>query len=307
MLNTAQVTALAFLALQLSSLVRYSIASQQAFDIQLFSEIVSSVSALGFCVLSFVEQRLSATPSTLLVLYMLACALGHASELLILPLKHDREALYFLIVHVFLELALVILECQNKDSVLLLDYQLLTPEEPSSVLGRTFFWWINLILMTGHRSILTDANLPRTGQKLSSSKVRRDILRSWDQRGLRNPSHLTCYIPMLIPTKVKPEQIKTLPYVLFDCFKRPLLLAILPRLFLIIFRYSQGLLINIAVKCISNVPKASASRDENGRWLIVGALIVYVGMAVSIESPHFSHRPSAHTCLRHRKQSTDIK
>jgi ATP-binding cassette subfamily C (CFTR/MRP) protein 1 len=187
MLNAAQVTALAFLALQLGSLVRCSPASQQASNIQLFSKIVSSFSALGFCVLSFVEQRLSAIPSTLLVLYMLACALGHASELFILPLKHDREMLCFLIVHVFLELALVVLECQDKDSVLLPEYQQLTPEERASVLGRTFFWWINPILMKGHRSILTDADLPRTGQKLSSSKLRRDILRSWDQRGLRSP------------------------------------------------------------------------------------------------------------------------
>jgi hypothetical protein len=186
MLNTAQVTALAFLALQLSSLVRYSLASQQAFDIQLFSEIVSSISVLGFCVLSFAEHRLSATPSTLLVLYMVACVLGHASELLILPLKHDRQVLYFLIVHVCLELALVILECQDKDSVLLPEYQQLTPEERASVLGRTFFWWINPILMKGYRSTLTDADLPPTSQKLSSSKLRRDILRSWDQRGLRN-------------------------------------------------------------------------------------------------------------------------
>jgi ATP-binding cassette subfamily C (CFTR/MRP) protein 1 len=131
---------LAFLALQLGSLVRYSLASQQAFDIQLFSEIISSVSALGFCVLCFAEHRLSVTPSTLLVLYMLACVLGHASELLILPIKHDRELLYFLIVHVFLELALVILECQDKNSVLLPEYQQMTPEERASVLERTFFW-----------------------------------------------------------------------------------------------------------------------------------------------------------------------
>jgi len=98
---------------------------------------------------------------------------------------------------------------------------------------------------------------------------------------------LTCYVPVLIPTKVKPEQTNTLPYVLFECFKRPLILAILPRLFLITFRYSQAVLINIAVKYISNVPKESASRDEGGHWLIVGAFIVYVGMAVSVESPHY--------------------
>jgi ATP-binding cassette subfamily C (CFTR/MRP) protein 1 len=94
--------------------------------------------------------------------------------------------------------------------------------------------------------------------------------------------------------------------VLFECFKRPLILAILPRLFLITFRYSQAVLINIAVKYISNVPKESASRDRGGHWLIVGAFIVYVGMAVSVESPHYLEPPPAHACFRHRKQSIDI-
>ncbi len=98
----------------------------------------------------------------------------------------NREVLYSLIVHLILELVLVILECQNKDSVLFLEYQQLTPEERASVLGQTFFWWINTILMKGHRSILTDADLPRIDQKLSSSNLRRDISRSWDQRGLRS-------------------------------------------------------------------------------------------------------------------------
>jgi hypothetical protein len=256
---------LAFLALQLSSLVRCSLASKQAFEIQLFSEIVSSVSALGFCVLSSMEHRLSTTPSTLLVLYMLACVLGHASELLILSLKHDREVVYFLIVHVFLELALVILECQNKDSVSLPETQQLTPEERASVLGQSFFWWINPILMKGHRSILTDADLPGTGQKLSSSKLRRDILRSWDQRCLRSPRSPNVLCTSANSNKDKPERTNTLPYVLFDCFKRPLILAILPRLFLITLRYSQAVLINMVVKYISNVPKESASRDEDGR------------------------------------------
>jgi hypothetical protein len=98
----------------------------------------------------------------------------------------SREVLYLLIAHVFLDIAVLIVECQNKASILLPHYQRLTPEERAGILERTFFWWINPILMKGHRSILIDADLPRTGEELSSSKLRRNILRSWDQRGLRS-------------------------------------------------------------------------------------------------------------------------
>ena len=103
---------------------------------------------------------------------------------------------------------------------------------------------------------------------------------------------LLCY--SLTLTIAKPERRVTLPYVLLDCLKRPLAAAVLPRLFLIIFRYSQAILINIAVKYVSNAPKESKS-TEQGRWLIVRALVVYVGLAVSVESPHCPHRYDTHT------------
>jgi ATP-binding cassette, subfamily C (CFTR/MRP), member 1 len=194
-LTAVQVTTLAFLALQLSILIRYSLESPGVFDIQLFSSTVSSIAALAFCVLSVVEHRRSATPSTFLVLYILACAFGHASELLVLPPNHNKEALSFLIFQISLELAVLVAECQNKDSILLPQYQQLTPEERAGILGRTFFWWINPFLMKGHRSILTDDDLPRTGEELSSSKMRRNILRAWDRRGLWSSGSPISFVP----------------------------------------------------------------------------------------------------------------
>jgi len=88
----------------------------------------------------------------------------------------------------------------------------------------------------------------------------------------------------LISATAKPERTTTLPYVLLKCFKGPVAAAILPRLFLIVFRYSQPVLINISVRYIGNARKESGSTEE-GRWLIVGALVVYVGLAVSVLSP----------------------
>jgi ATP-binding cassette subfamily C (CFTR/MRP) protein 1 len=88
----------------------------------------------------------------------------------------------------------------------------------------------------------------------------------------------------LISATAKPERTTTLPYVLLKCFKGPVAAAILPRLFLIVFRYSQPVLINISVRYIGNARKESGSTEE-GRWLIVGALAVYVGLAVSVLSP----------------------
>ena len=184
-LTTVQVTAIAFLALQLHDLINASLEFSGIFDLKLLSKAVSFVAAVAFCILSFAEHRRSITPSTLLVLYILACLFGHGVELLILSPKIDRKCLSFLLAHVFLELAVLVVECQNKYAILLPQYQQLTPEERAGILGRALFWWINPLLMKGYRSILTNADLPRPGEALSSNKLRRNILRSWDQRGLR--------------------------------------------------------------------------------------------------------------------------
>jgi len=180
-IDPVQVTTFAFLALQLSTLMRNSLT---AFDIRVLSNALSSVAAFGFCILSFVEHRRSPTPSTLLVLYALACLLGSGVELLILPPIFSKESLSFSVANICLELALLVVECQKKGSILLPQYQQLTPEERAGILEQTFFGWINPILMKGYRLNLTDADLPLTGEELSSKRLRRKILLTWDQRGL---------------------------------------------------------------------------------------------------------------------------
>ncbi|PMD48812.1 putative ATP-binding cassette transporter [Hyaloscypha variabilis F] len=252
------VTTIAFLAVQLSSFVKNSSA---VFDIHVLSNAISSLAALVFCILSFIEHQRSPTPSTLLVLYILACLLGSGVELLILPPSFTVGSISLPITNICVELAVLVFECQKKDSAFLAPYQQLTLEERAGILERTFFLWINPILKRGYRLNLTDADLPRAGKELSSEGLRRKILRTWDQRA-------------------KPERTTTLPYVLLKCFKGPVAAAILPRLFLIVFRYSQPVLINISVRYIDNARKESGSTEE-GRWLIVGALVVYVGLAVS--------------------------
>jgi ATP-binding cassette subfamily C (CFTR/MRP) protein 1 len=118
------------------------------------------------------------------VLYILACLLGHAIELFTVLPSFNGESLKFLFANMTLELALLAVESHTKEAVLLPRYQRLTPEELAGILGRTFFWWINPILLKGYRSILTDVDLPRAGEELSSDALRRVVLRSWDQRGL---------------------------------------------------------------------------------------------------------------------------
>ncbi|KAL3428462.1 ABC transporter [Phlyctema vagabunda] len=77
----------------------------------------------------------------------------------------------------------------------------------------------------------------------------------------------------------RPETKKTLPLALMRCVKIPFIAAVIPRLFLIIFRYSQPIIIKESIKYVVIDPaEVNANR---GYWLVVSAVGVYVGLAIS--------------------------
>lgn len=88
----------------------------------------------------------------------------------------------------------------------------------------------------------------------------------------------TCIIFKRLTSLVHPERKSTLPLALLACVKRPLLAAVLPRLFLIIFRYSQPILIKQSIRFVL---LDSTSRIDYGYWLVVSAIVIYIGLAVS--------------------------
>ncbi|EDN95157.1 hypothetical protein SS1G_11032 [Sclerotinia sclerotiorum 1980 UF-70] len=87
----------------------------------------------------------------------------------------------------------------------------------------------------------------------------------------------------------RPETKKSLPIALIKCLKTPFLAAIVPRLLLISFRYSQPVLINESIRYIVTHSKGEGS--NHGFWLIVSAFTIYVGLALSTAVyQHFINR-----------------
>ena len=91
---------------------------------------------------------------------------------------------------------------------------------------------------------------------------------------------------LLTTSLAKPEGKTTLPLVLLRCLIRPFTDAILPRLFLITFRYCQAILIHVAINFVTSHDPDDETMDT-GYWLVLFAIIVYTGMAVSMP-PHDS-------------------
>ena len=71
----------------------------------------------------------------------------------------------------------------------------------------------------------------------------------------------------------------TLPLALLSCAKQPFIAAIIPRLFVILFRYSQPILIKQSIRHVT-VSSASSVAGNDGYWLVLYAVVVYTGLAV---------------------------
>ncbi|KAI0117845.1 putative ABC transporter [Nemania sp. FL0031] len=135
-----------------------------------------------------------------------------------------------------------------------------SPEETHGILDRVLFTWINPLILRGYKSLLVCEELPPLSQDLKSDFTRRAILQAWSER-------------------VRPETLATLPLALLKALRTPFLASVIPRLFLIAFRYSQPPLIKNSIIYV----KAYSSDTENdqGFWLVVSSAVVYVGLAVS--------------------------
>ncbi|EGR53020.1 uncharacterized protein TRIREDRAFT_54954 [Trichoderma reesei QM6a] len=261
----AKLTLAALLAIVQLVLLTARLSPEVPFDIDILSAITSLIACLGLCPLVFLEHTRSVRPSDLSILY-LCVTLACDSVDLWTTIYQDAAASVALpdllpaIVNICLKLVLVVVESQRKDKILRDGSEKWSEEELSGILSRTFFWWINSILAQGRRNILTEDSLPPIGAQLSSKLLRHQASVAWDQRA-------------------KPVGKLTLPKVLIATTLPHFLAPILPRLCLILFRYSQPVLIRNVIRYLdASMNENSTERDYT---VVVMAVVVYVGLAIS--------------------------
>ncbi|KPM40571.1 hypothetical protein AK830_g5983 [Neonectria ditissima] len=228
--------------------------------VELSFAITSLIACIGLSTLVFLEHMRSVKPADLAVVYVLVSLACSCIELFTTAVK--RGVLDFptrlLAASVCLKLALVVVESRTKKTILRSPQSQLPPEQLAGILSRTFFWWINPILANGNRSLLTQDSLPSLDHELSSKELRHRALQTWDQT-------------------VKPETRTTLPKVLVLSMLPHFLIPVIPRLFLIAFRYSQPVLISTAVRLMS---QSSEQDSQTGYLVIAMAITIYTGLAV---------------------------
>ncbi|KAH7420082.1 putative multidrug resistance protein, partial [Cadophora sp. MPI-SDFR-AT-0126] len=230
------------------------------------SSALSFAAAIAILLLSGLEDSRAVQPSFILSIYLLSTLLFDAVQVRTLYLRHDDPAILGLFTaSVAIKAVLLILESRSKRRYLRAPYNAYSPETTGGIFNRSFFWWINPILATGFRRLLTLDDLFQTDASLLSEPLRDRMQKSWDKYHARGTSRLAVSI--------------------LHCLRWPFLSVIFPRLCLIGFNYSQPFLISSAINFVSD---PSASRNKNhGYGLIGAAALIYLGIAIS--TTHYQH------------------
>lgn len=220
----------------------------------------SLIAALGLNLLLYFEQRRASKPSDLATLYLLASVLCDLVALTAPAPSTVRPQRTRCLLHALL-LALEFFVPRANP-----------PEryghcpEDGSILSKLFFAWINPILLRGYSSsssLLLSHDLPPLGRDLNAKLSREAMIASWNRR-LRLPA-----------TRM------ALPLALLSCIRRAFVTPVVPRLFLVGFRYSQPALIRRSIQFVMSAADTVDDLETRGYWLVLSAVTIYVGLAVS--------------------------
>lgn len=133
--------------------------------------------------LSYLEDRRSIQPSTILNVYLLLSLIVELLQTGTIYLQGSRYINPITIfANVGLHIILLILEAQNKRAYLRPEYQHLPPEATSGIMSRTSFWWINELFHKGSRGLITFDDLYDLDPMLGGDNVGRRMAKSWNER-----------------------------------------------------------------------------------------------------------------------------
>ncbi|KAE8391677.1 P-loop containing nucleoside triphosphate hydrolase protein [Aspergillus alliaceus] len=248
------------LALQLSLLVLWSVSPSSQTSTSIPAASLGLANAIIIIGLSYVEDRKSTRPSSLLTVYLLLSIIFDATQIRTLWLTHRIPMAAVQSAIAGIKLAMLLLEMREKTSYLQSPYQEYPPEATSGIINLSFVWWINQLFVMGYRKLIGNRDLFDLDPGLASGPAGERLKRVWEKHG---------------NTKKK----LSLPWVFVRCFWRELLAVVWPRLCLIGFSFAQPFLIMAAVQ---HVERPVTTETRNGGYGLIGATsLIYLGIALS--------------------------
>lgn len=182
-----------------------------------------------------------------------------------------------LVSQIILKTILLVMESLNKTSLLLVDSKDYAETDLVGILSRVTFWWINPILKLGNKQILTPEDMPSLDTELNTKRLRGRAVQEWNNRGLPDPNNLAHL--RADPLAETPEPKTILARVLYRTLRKPFLLAAIPRLFVILFRCGQPILINKVIAFVQQ-PVDENNHINQAYYIVLAAVTIYIGLTV---------------------------
>lgn len=146
--------------------------------------MLSVLAAVILAALSHFEHARSVRPSFIINLYLIITALVDAARVRTRWLMSNGDSNTLAAVmtaSLAVKLVVLLLEAREKRSLLLNLYNRFSVESTSGLISRSSFWWLNSLLLSGHRTVLSMNNLPAIHEKLDSAKLGDQLQSAWDR------------------------------------------------------------------------------------------------------------------------------
>ncbi|KAJ4864305.1 ABC transporter domain-containing protein [Trichoderma breve] len=248
----------------LSLLVVWSVHHEALTRASLAAATLSLADGIALSVLSFLEHRRSIRPSSIILVYLVFSIAFDAVQCRTLWLLKTNVLAPVSTATLACKIVVFLLELGEKRHILLHPWNNLTPETTSSIINRSLFWWLNDLLLRGFRTPLSTDTLYEIDDSMKSERL---FLKLQDARQKWSKSQVPHRYRLLFAT--------------CDSLRKPLAVTILPRLFLIGFKFAQPFLINRVITYIQEKNDGDGARKDVGYALVGATGLVYLGSAIS--------------------------
>jgi hypothetical protein len=151
--------------------------------ISLLSAALSVLGAVALAILSHFEHARSVKPSFIINIYLIASVVFDAVRIRTQRLmgEDDNNVLgAVMAASLAVKLVILFLEATEKRALLPGLYAQFSLENTSGLISRSSFWWLNSLLISGHKTVLSLHLLPAIHEKLSSARLASKLQSTWD-------------------------------------------------------------------------------------------------------------------------------
>ncbi|KAK6428202.1 hypothetical protein LTR95_015657, partial [Oleoguttula sp. CCFEE 5521] len=257
---TAKLAAIALLAFtQLALLIVWAVTPIQRTRASIPAATLSFLASLALLFLSSIEHSRSVRPSAVINLYLLGSLLLEIPQARTLWMRSGPRSLPGVFTAgVAAKTVSLLLEARSKRRSLFQPYRLLAPEALVSLYDHVVLGWLIPLFRSGFRGIISTESLYPVDSALSSDDVDQRSQRIWNTRVARGKTSLL--------------------WALLQQYRWSIVVLMLPRYALSVFRMSQPLLIHRITSLLAE--RANGNSIDQGRGLIGATALIYCGIAL---------------------------